>query len=187
MNTIKFKNADKLVEYCIKNNILAGQVWVETNALGEGTRTILWFHINCVGEINTYILNQSNINDFDYAYMSDWHSEYKGSFELVLPFDQFTKPEVYKVGDTVEVLENAREIGNWKNLSHAEKRSPMIGNTYKIISVDDTVYGVYYTFKYDNNYNFTFAHYCVRKVEKPPKEMTLQEIEQELGYKIIIK
>jgi hypothetical protein len=91
---------------------------------------------------------------------------------------------VYEVGDTVEVLENAREMGNWKSLSYAEKRIPMIGNTYEIVSVADIVYGVSYELKYDDTYIFAFPHYCVRKVENPPKRMTLQEIEQELGYKI---
>ena len=184
MNTIKFKTADKLVEYCIDNNILAGQVWVDSNPYGDGERTLLWFSIDNDNELSTCISGNDRIEGVDYAYLGEsWHGVYTGSFELVLPFTQFTKPEVYKVRDTVEVLENAREIGTWKN-GLPEKHKAMIGNTYKIVTVYDAVCGIGYELEYEDGYGITFPHYCVKKVENPPKEMTLADIEQELGYKI---
>jgi hypothetical protein len=184
MNTKKFQTADSLVEYCINNNMLAGQVWVDSNPFGDGKRTLLWFCIDTDKELSTYLGMQHKIKSVDYAYLGiRWYNEYKGSFELVIPFDQFTKPEVYAVGDTVEVLENVREIGNWENLS-PEKRSSMIGKCYKIVTVYDDFEGIYYTL--NNRNRFVFPHYCIKKVEQPPKEMTQAQIEQELGYKINI-
>ena len=183
MKTIKFTNADSLVEYCIENNMLAGQVYVDSNPHGVGERTLLWFDINSGEKLCTHIRTQYNIKGIGYTYNSDWHEDYTGSFELVLPYNQFTKPEVYKVGDTVEVLENVREIGNWENLS-PEKRSSMIGECYKIVTVYDDFEGIYYTL--NNRNRFVFPHYCIKKVEQPPREMTQAQIEQELGYKINI-
>ena len=187
MNTIKFKTADKLVEYCIDNNILAGQVWVDSNPYGDGERTLLWFSIDNDNELSTCISGNDRIEGVDYAYLGEsWHGVYTGSFELVLPFTQFTKPELYQVGDTVEVLENVRETRDWERVQ-SEQRKAMIGNTYKIVVVEDTICGICYELEYKDGYSITFPHYCVRKVEQPPKEMSLEDIEKELGYKIIIK
>ena len=183
MKTIKFTNAQELLAYCKKNNMSAGQVYVDNSPDGVGEHTLLWFFINFSDKINTDISNQHDINGVDYAYSVNWHTDYTGSFELVLPYTQFTKPEVYAVGDTVEVLENATEIGVWTSLT-SDKRQAMVGNCYKIVSVYDTVYGIYYKLEYDNSDNFYFPHYCVRKVENPLREMTLEEIEKELGYKV---
>ena len=187
MNTIKFNNADKLVAYCTENNLLAGQVWVDHNPYGDGERTLLWYSINLYNKISTNIFNQHYIKGVDkgvdYAQSSTWHNSYKGTFELVLPYNQFTKPEVYAVGDTVEVLENVREIGNWEDVVSENKKS-MIGNCYEILGVNDDYSGIHYGLKYDDNDKYIFPHDCVRKVENPPREMTLEEIEKELGYKI---
>jgi hypothetical protein len=182
MNTKIFTNADSLVEYCTENNILAGQVWVEHNPLEKGDRTLLWFYISS-NKIGTNIYNQHDIEGYNYSYVHTWHNIYKGSFELVLPYNQFTKPEVYAVGDWVEVLENAKEIGNWKNLS-PEQRSSMIGKCYKIDGVSDHCSGIYYTL--NDRYSFIYPHYCVKKLEEQVKEMTQAQIEQELGYKVKI-
>ena len=89
MNTIKFNNADDLVQYCIENNLLAGQVYVDSNPYGDGERTLIWYSINLYNKISTNIFNQHYIKGVDkgvdYAQSSAWHNSYKGSFELVLP------------------------------------------------------------------------------------------------------
>ena len=181
MNTIKFNNADDLVQYCIENNMLAGQVYVDHNPCGEGERTLLWFYIPInINIVNTNIYNQHDINGVDYAYASGWHNSYKGSFELVMPYTQFTKPEVYAVGDWVEVLENVYTITDVTGSSWEEEETH-----FKITQVIDTYHGISYRLQCDGRYD-VLPHYCVKKVENPPKEMTQAQIEQELGYKINI-
>jgi hypothetical protein len=163
--------------------MLAGQVWVDHNPYGDGERTLLYYFINKNGDIDTNIHNQNNIKNDGYDYVRSWYTEYKGSFELVLPYTQFTKPEVYQVGDIVEVLENVAEIG-YGNPSHNSLYGiikNMIGKQNTITCVDDNIHGVFY--KIDGR---SFPSYCVRRVENPIKEMTQAQIEQELGYKINI-
>jgi hypothetical protein len=85
MNTKKFNNADDLVKYCIENNLLAGQVWVDHNPYGGGERTLLFFYINHDKELSTDIYMQDEIATIDYAYArNNWHQGYVGTFELVL-------------------------------------------------------------------------------------------------------
>jgi hypothetical protein len=180
MNTIKFNNADDLVQYCIENNLLAGQVWVDSNSEGKGERTLLWFSINDSCELDTFIVNQNNINNVHYRDSTMWHEDYKGTFELVLPYTQFTKPEVYAVGDWVEVLGNAYTITYANGDSWGEEE-----NTIKIIQVIDTYHGISYRLQCNGRHD-VLPHYCVRKVENPPREMTQAQIEQELGYKVRI-
>jgi hypothetical protein len=185
MNTIKFNNADELVAYCIENNMLAGQVWVDHNPEKKGERTLLWFCIDCDGELSTYILNQLNINNVDYINASPWHTDYTGTFELVLPYNQFTKPEVYAVGDTVEVLENAKECDDY--IIWSQKHKNMLGKQLSIIAVQDHRGGICYSLvDAQGGGGYNFPHYCVRKIENPIKEMTQAQIEQELGYKVKI-
>jgi hypothetical protein len=56
-----------------------------------------------------------------------------------------------------------------------------VGSIYSISAVYDNSSGVAYEID-----GYTFPHYCLKKVENPPTQMTLQEIEKELGYKINI-
>ncbi len=176
MKTITFKSAKDLVNYCKKNNILVGQVWVETNPKGEGSRALLWF---CVQDydLSTHFPGQCDIDNIDYAWVDYWHETYKGSFELVIPYTQFTKPEVYKVGDYVEVLESVKEIGSGYYDAYE------IGGKYKIEAAYDTGQGVYYACQGASYY---IPFYAVKKVEAPIKEMRIEDIQKELGYKIKI-
>jgi hypothetical protein len=97
--TIKFNTANELVDYCINNNILVGQVWVDSNPWGEGGRKLLWFYIACNGNLNTYIFKQLNIIHTNYAYCRDWYSAYEGSFELVLPYNQVKEVTQAQIGE----------------------------------------------------------------------------------------
>ncbi len=173
-----FNNADELTQYCIDNNMLVGQIWVESNAHGGGKRTLLFFFIDTTGILNTYVHEQGSIENVDYADKNHWwYKQYKGTFELIIPFDQFTKPEIYQVGDLVEVLENASTITYQDGHVWREE-----GNTFKITQVIDTYHGVSYRLDCSKDHDI-LPHYCVKKVEK---KMTLQEIEKELGYKVRI-
>lgn len=179
MKTIKFTNADLLVEYCTTNNILAGQMWVDHNPKGNGRRTLLWFSINENADLDTYMITQGCINNIDYQDNYGWHNYHTGSFELVLPFDQFTKPEVYEIGDTVEILLNIKECGKYYLFDDEKKE--MIGKEYKIEHVIDNNAGVHYVIL-----DCYFPHYCVKKIETPVVEMTQEQIEAKLGHKIKI-
>lgn len=184
MTTITFKNAKELAEYCVENNKLVGQVWVESNPGSEGTRTLLNFYISGSNSnqcLYTAIYGQADIGGVDYWYGTCWYDDYKGTFELVLDYCncQFKKPEVYKVGDYIEVVESIKEVGeNFYKLSDYE-----IGATYKIERVYDDAAGVYYVCE---DMDDSIPFYCVRKVEQPIKEMTINEIQEKLGYKIKI-
>lgn len=183
MKTIKFKTADELVKYCTQNNIIVAQVWVDHNPYNKGERALLWFHMPDAW-ITTHLNHK--INDIDYSYDTEWHDEYKGSFELVLQFDQFTKPEVYQVGDVVEVLESAKDCGTYEEWE--EIRRNMVGKKYRISKTHDDRSGVSYSLYNDVEETcYSFPHYSLKKIKNPIKEMTIQEIEEKLGYKIKIK
>jgi hypothetical protein len=90
-----------------------------------------------------------------------WHScEFlydEAPFQLdTTPF-QNIKPEVYEVGDTVEVLEVAREAGNYEYWS--EKVEQMIGKQFCVENVCDDCDGVSYELG-----GYHFPSYAVRKV-----------------------
>jgi hypothetical protein len=61
------------------------------------------------------------------------------------------------VGDTVEVLEVAREVGNYEYWW--EEKKEMIGKQFCIERVCDNEYGTYYGLN-----EWVFPHYTVRKV-----------------------
>jgi hypothetical protein len=79
------------------------------------------------------------------------------------------------VGDTVEVLENIVECNEYND------RMVKVGSIYNISYVRDNSSGVAYEID-----GYVFPHYCIKKVENPPREMTQAQIEQELGYKVKI-
>ena len=179
MNTIKFDNADDLVKYCITNNQLAGQVWIDHNPFGDGERTLVWFMIEDSKRIHTFAQGQHSIGNIHYTYSTFWHKKYKGSFELVLPFDQHTKPEVYQVGDTVEVLENVRECGDYEKWGEEEKF--IVGKKVTIAHIEDSFYGL----SYQIINGCYLPHYCVKKVETPKRtKISKQEIAKKFGVDV---
>jgi hypothetical protein len=181
--TIKFNSADSLVTYCLENNLRVGQVWVDSNPYGEGEKTLLFFIItdNVFG---TNICSQHDVKDIDYAFdaYAYWHSKYKGTLELLINNCdcQNMKPEVYEVGDWVEVLPNIKEIGDYDKFNSIKKE--MEGKQFEITRVRDTYEGLCYT----TNDSYIFPNYCLKKVDRPFKNMTLEEIEKQLGYKIAL-
>jgi hypothetical protein len=177
MKTITFKSAKDLVDYCNENNIYAGQVWVESNPKGLGKKALLSFYVNDESMI-TDLGKQHDIDNVDYAWHYNWDDIYRGTFELVIPDTQFTKPEVYKVGDNIKVLGSVKEIGS------AYPDGYKIGRIYEIMAVHDNGCGVYYACQ---GVDYYIPFYCVKKVEAPIlKEMRIEEIQKELGYKIKI-
>ena len=179
---MKFDNADSLVEYCTKINHFAGQIWVKDSPYGGGERTLLWFYIQDSVQnpsdslplgISTFVYGNKY-----YAHNVGW-DEYKGTFELVLPFTQHTKPEVYQVGDTVEVLENVRECGDYEKLGEEEKL--IVGKKVTIAHVVDNFYGL----SYQIINGCYLPHYCVRRVEPPKKtKISKQEIADKFGVDV---
>lgn len=106
---------------------------------------------------------------------------YPEKFGISIPH---IKPEVYKVGDMVEILENARECRRYEFWDN--KKTQMIASgAFEIQGVHDDMYGISYDIynKSESNH-WVFPHYCVRKVEDSIKEMTIEQLEKELGYKI---
>ena len=189
MKTIKFDNAYDLVEYCIIMNIITGKVWVEHDPYGNGKRALLQFYIprsdDIVISTNVYgnkimeLDNDKGFSEIDHGYEMEWVNYYKGTFELVLPFDQHTKPEVYQVGDTVEVLENVRECGDYKEWN--EQAQSLVSTKHKIVVVYDWENGVSYEIKN----GCILPHYCVRRVE-PSKitKLSKQEIADKFGVDV---
>ena len=179
MNTIKFDNADSLVEYCIKNNHLAGQVWVDHSPFGDGERTLVWFMIEDSKRIHTFAQGQHSIGNIHYTYSTFWHKKYKGSYELVLPFTQHTKPEVYEVGDWVEVLPNVKQVYDSYGNGWSEQET-----IFKITQVIDYYHGISYRLNCDGDFN-VLPHYCVKKVETPKKtKISKKEIAKKFGVDV---
>ena len=71
----------------------------------------------------------------------------------------YEKPEVLEVGTEVEILESARDCGDYERWGTMED---MIGKTFEIEDRDDGISGVNYLI----NSLYTVPHYCVRPVEK---------------------
>lgn len=91
------------------------------------------------------------------AWNDIFNAEYKGIFTLIDEYRNiYEKPEVLKVGTEVEILENARECGNYE-----DRDEIVIGKIIPIMSVMDNRGGIYYGFD-----AHCFPHYCVRPVEK---------------------
>jgi hypothetical protein len=100
-----------------------------------------------------------------------WKDKYKNTFTLIDEYrNMYEKPEVLEVGTEVEILESARDCGDYERSPGMED---MIGETFKIEDRDDGISGVNYLI----NSLYTIPHYCVRPVEKvEEKEENLQGI-----------
>lgn len=178
--TIKFNNYPDFRKYLNDNNIWAFEFWVDSNPWGEGGRQKLRAIIFDNENISTRISGQSYINGIDYQWTDTWRTQYTGTFELVLPESlQHVKPEVYKQGDLVEILENARECGDFEGWVGRAKN--MIGTLCEIREVRDNAYGIYYQiYTTDQSDWWWFPHYCVKKVGQKDEtvELTLEQIAQ---------
>ena len=145
-------------------------VTVNHNPFGEGGKQTLIAETNLseflgTHYLSTHYLGQDDIEGIDYSYDSSWtDGTYKGTFDLdTTPF-QNIKPEVYKVGDTVKILENVRECGNYNEW--AENKKETIGKIFKIFAVDDSDYGVSYGIQHPIYLWFaSFPAYCIQKIE----------------------
>jgi hypothetical protein len=164
----------KLIEQHKLPNFPAWRAKVDHNPNGEGSPTWLWFGIDDDdGFLHTYFSDQDDINNVDYAWDKHWHTIYKGTFQLDSNPFQNIKPEVYKVGDTVEVLEVARKVGNYEYWF--EKVEEMIGKRFCVENVCDDCDGVSYGLG-----GYYFPSYAVRKVvdfadlENPESEPELK-------------
>jgi hypothetical protein len=109
--------------------------------------------------------------DEDFEWQDSWENEYKGNFYVLtdsLPVNQTLplKPEVYKKGDTVIILESAKECGDFGTWD--ETKIDMIGKTYQIDTVADKYTGISYNIE-----DYLFPHYCVKKIESE-KPQTIQ-------------
>jgi hypothetical protein len=158
------QNADKLVKLMEQHKLLGSPVWkarVDHNPHGEGSPTWLWFRIDNNGNLVTCFNNQGNIDGIDYAWGEPWKTSYTGTFQLdTNPFENI-KPEVYEVGDIVEVLKVAREIGGYEGWPEGKK--DMIGKQFRVEKVYDEITGVSYTLQNIDVYCL-FPAYAVRKV-----------------------
>lgn len=187
----QFKNATELVEFA-KKEIEAKRldpifkVIVEHNPNGRGGKTELYAKINN-GYLSTFTdndyLNQSNIDGVDYEWGGGvWEYEHKGEITLILPNNETKKPEVYEVGDTVLITEEAKKCGNYEDWN--DKRKETIGKKYKIEGTYDNGYGVSYIIKDKNGGDYTFPHYCCQKVETETVEVTLEQIAEKFGVDV---
>jgi hypothetical protein len=113
---------------------------------------------------------------------------YEGYYDLILEDNQNTKPEVYQVGDKVEILENARECGDF-HIWASEKHN-MVGQLgFEINEVVDGMGGIrYWIYNFEKSGIFLFPHYCVRRIEKKEetiniegKDYTLSQIKKALN------
>jgi hypothetical protein len=172
-NTITFNDFNELLDYCKKNNLESFEIEVESNPGGEGGPQKLNAHRRD-DVISTFAKNQNYINDIDYVWDFSWHTKYKGKVKLFLPENdsQFKKPEVYKKGDIVVILESARECADFNKWGHKEKE--MIGKKSIIDFAMDNNYGVYYKIN-----DCFFPHYCVKKVNT--LEITFDEVAKLAG------
>ena len=99
---------------------------------------------------------------------------YKGTFTLIDEYRNiYEKPEVLEVGTEVEILESARECGDYDGWNHEQKN--MIGKIGKVISFYDKNDGIVYWVK-NGNYAYYFPHYCVRPVEKVEEKEEIKGI-----------
>lgn len=108
--------------------------------------------------------------------------------ELIAIFtdQQFKKPEVYQVGDYVEILESVIDCTPDVATHWVELANEMIGKIGQIILVRDNFAGINYEVDYKINSQVKrglFPHYSVKKVKKPKEtlELTLEEIAKKFG------
>jgi hypothetical protein len=136
---------------------------------GEGGKKTLISHTHKKGYLSTFNSGQHNINGVDYAFTATWtDGTYTGTFDLdTTPF-QHIKPEVYKAGDTVQILENARDCGDYCDWDDDKKS--MVGKVFKIFSVYDTNEAVWYSIQPTKSaWYVNFPLYCIQKIETIPE------------------
>ena len=144
------------------------QIEVESNAKNEGGKQMLWGNI-FKGQLDTCLLEQDDMNNIRYDYFDyQWRDKYKGTFTLIDEYrNMYEKPEVLEIGTEVEILESARNCGEYDDWSESNKE--MIGKIFKIDFVQDDSTNIYYEFYTDIPYkgaSHCFPHYCVRPIEK---------------------
>lgn len=138
------------------------KIQVRSNPHGRGSPQWLWAFLQDRHSLSTWMNNQHNIDGIDYAFIRDsWNKYYKGTFNLDTAPLHNIKPEVYKKGDTVEVLENVTQDGCFNLYADTtkEKIKNMIGKTFPIQTSYDNYGGVYYEAN-----KHLISHYAVRKV-----------------------
>jgi hypothetical protein len=156
-------NKQQLVELFLKyrvGDIPFFKIKIQSNPFGEGTPRWLWASLQDNTYLDTLLCNQNNIDGVDYAYRSGWR-DYEGTFDLdTAPF-QNVKPEVYKEGDVVEVLESLKQMGRFGYYSEMQqqKMNDMVGKSFDITKVEDSGLGVFYVI--NDSY---IPHYAVRKI-----------------------
>ena len=101
-------NHTEAVEYIKAQPLKAGKLKISSNPFGDGEEQTLIFYVNEHGELSSCVEGQDDIDGVAYTNSSYWASFYKETFTPVeTPCEcQHKKPEVYKIGDTVEVLPN---------------------------------------------------------------------------------
>jgi len=113
----------------------------------------------------TFTIAEGNI---DYIGGTVWSAKYgktlsptEESVEREEAVDlRFRRPDVYEVGDLVQVMDIAREVGGFETWS--KKAQDMVGNVYIITCVNDNFNGVYYNLE-NGEGEYRFPYYCVKK------------------------
>ncbi len=155
-----------------------GKVWVDHNPNNQGEKTCLYYYIDMRGDFSTWVQSQNNINKIDYRSGISWiDGTYKGTFTFV-PVNEGVKPQLFEVGDLVEVCESARECGDFEDWNREKK--DMIGKQYIIDKVKDDSYGI----RYMISDFYLFPHYALKKVIEAPKpikkSVTLELTDEQL-------
>lgn len=156
----EFFNPD-FQEY-LRKNMPVGKIRVDSNADGEGQEVELFYYISTyIGNemyFSSYITNQTSVGGINYAFDKSWKYDYTGTFTLLNPYNNI-KPELYQVGDIVEVLENIKDCKDFYDCIPEKQES--IGKTFKIKYVFDSHYdGICYLLEND----YRYAHHCLKKV-----------------------
>lgn len=136
------------------------------------TREKGWFRKPCDTDdtVNLYAIND-NSEYWPYQWLD---GSYTGTFTLIDPCEG-KKPQPFEVGDYVEVLENARECGDFKDWRSEKKE--YVSSTGIIRQVFDDSDGISYIV----DEGWLLPHYCLRKVDPPkPKTVTLELTKEQL-------
>jgi len=80
---VEFDSAKELISYCNVNNIIIGEMYVQSNVDGEGGIERIYFSIYKRKHIDTTIGSQHDIAGVDYAHNFCAWEHYKGKFFLV--------------------------------------------------------------------------------------------------------
>ena len=160
---IIFENSKEVLDYMEANNSYSLYLWVDHNPKGEGKRTKLLFEMIYNDSITSWLPENLLPEDpVDYQFNTSWAKYYEGTFTLAEETEdlRFRRPDVYEVGDLVQVMDIAREVGGFEIWS--TKAQDMVGNVYIINTVNDNSNGVYYNLK-NGEGEYRFPCYCVKK------------------------